>query len=330
MSVTIRILSGARKGAEIRLESDVFRIGDTPGCEVYFDPRLDSAVRGCSASVQLGADGWYLRPGEPGRMLVNQAPVAAESRIRSGDVLRMSEAGPDFLFTITSRRAEAFPAVCHRLPSMPLRDLGHLETGSESAGVETSPASRAEAERADRAGLSPITANGSSPSVHSVGKRKWLIWACLGLAAAILAASAWLIGNQRGSTDRSSDAPEPVVESTDISGRMIDDVRETSSPRKIEPTSEPVVHTDAWARVEAELRESLLLVQVQADGPSGSHSWPFATGSVIDPYTVLTSGRGVLQLAEWHRQGFRIGATCPSTGLREAVKDFRVRQTDQD
>lgn len=321
MSIAIRILSGARKGEEIQLETDVFRVGDTPGCEVYFDPRLDSAARGRSATVRLGEDGWTIRPSEPGRLMLNHALVTAESRIRSGDVLRMSEAGPDFLFTITGRRAEISAAGASTRSSAPL-DAQQAMPVRESPPKETSP---------------------SAAAPNAVRHNwKWAMWTAAGLAAALFAVSAWRMGVQRSATGTNIGPPKAPIKVEAISERTIEEdmppalepIQNTTGKAGEQPTLDavaadadlPAVEGDPWARVQAELRESLLLVQVEADGPSGSYSWPFATCSAIDPHTMLTSAREVLQLAQWQRQGYRIWATCPSTGLKVPVKDFRVHR----
>ena len=110
MSLVVRFLSGARRGAEIQLEGAELRVGEDPSCDVFLDPRQDPAVCGRRATIQLKDDGWYARSTGEYPVLLNQATLVDERRIRSGDVLRMSETGPDLLISI-ERHVPKRPAV---------------------------------------------------------------------------------------------------------------------------------------------------------------------------------------------------------------------------
>jgi hypothetical protein len=101
MAVEILILSGARQGERVVLEATNFRVGPNSDCAVCFDPLLDTGSANRSASFCLMEDGWYIVHAY-GAILINQRAVAGPTRIRSGDVVRMSERGPDFSFNIVS------------------------------------------------------------------------------------------------------------------------------------------------------------------------------------------------------------------------------------
>lgn len=117
MSVEIFILSGARAGEQIILDATEFRVGGEPNCEVVFDPRQDLPAKGRSAAFRLMDDGWYVSRTGIGELLVNQEVVTGRARIRSGDVLRMSNEGPDLVFSLVSH-ATAVAAVPGRTPDM--------------------------------------------------------------------------------------------------------------------------------------------------------------------------------------------------------------------
>ncbi len=104
MAVEIRILSGARQDERIVFDKTNFRAGSSPECEVFFDPQADTGTINRSASFQLLENGWYISH-SMGVILVNQRTVSGPTRIRSGDVVRMSETGPDFSFSIVSNTA---------------------------------------------------------------------------------------------------------------------------------------------------------------------------------------------------------------------------------
>jgi hypothetical protein len=104
MAVEIQILSGARQGERLVLEGRELRVGSDRNCEVFFDAARDPAVQGRSAVLHLRDDGWYLHS-TGGQVWVNQQPVARSTRLRSGDIVRMSESGPDFSFGIPAAAA---------------------------------------------------------------------------------------------------------------------------------------------------------------------------------------------------------------------------------
>ncbi len=101
MAVEIYILSGVRQGERVVLDATNFRVGTNPGCEVFFDPQVDTSTANRSAAFRLMEDGWYIVHAE-GAILINQRAVAGPTRIRSGDVVRMSERGPDFSISIVT------------------------------------------------------------------------------------------------------------------------------------------------------------------------------------------------------------------------------------
>ena len=192
MPTAIRIVSGSRRGEEICLDAQEFCVGDTPQCEVYFDPRRDTAAKGRSARFRLQGDGWYMRPDSPDRLVLNHAPVEGETRIRSGDVVRMSESGPDFVFSVTSRPLEV-PKEKSRSEADPRQSTADWDRPVERQPSHASP----------------------SPPRPPLAGRMTLAWrlavAC-GLAVAVAAvAMFWLINrDDRAAVTGSRDA-DPAV-----------------------------------------------------------------------------------------------------------------------
>ena len=109
MAIEIFILSGSRRGQRLTLDSQQFRVGSDPECEVRFDPQLDPAACDRAAIFRLRGDGWYIQRIGSGEILLNHDPVRKPARLRSGNVVRMSESGPDFSFTIVARTGAAVP-----------------------------------------------------------------------------------------------------------------------------------------------------------------------------------------------------------------------------
>ena len=73
----------------------LFRCGPGSGCP------------GRAAGFQGKDEGWFVRNVGTGQIWLNAEPVAAQRQIRSGDIVRMSDDGPDLEFTIVSRSAQA-------------------------------------------------------------------------------------------------------------------------------------------------------------------------------------------------------------------------------
>ncbi|MBN1910834.1 MAG: hypothetical protein JW818_13900 [Pirellulales bacterium] len=134
MRVDIQILSGARQGEHVVLDVDRFRVGDQRDCEVRFDPARDAAARGHAATIQRDDDGWRIRNTGTGDVLVNHEPVFGNTRLRSGDVVRMSENGPDFSFTIGASETDAAspqPNTARFRPLPSPLELNELTTGAD-------------------------------------------------------------------------------------------------------------------------------------------------------------------------------------------------------
>lgn len=100
MCVEIRILSGTRLGEHLRLETADFDAGADTGCTVYFDPALNPAAAGTRVRFRRQLDGWFLERIAGQEVLVNHDVCPKRSKVRSGDVVRMSINGPDFQFVV--------------------------------------------------------------------------------------------------------------------------------------------------------------------------------------------------------------------------------------
>lgn len=137
MSVELHILSGARLGERLQVDAEEFQIGVGPGCAVAFDPLRDPQAAGCRVLLRREGDGWYVRNlGRPGAW-VNQQPLAGSLPLRSGDVLRLSEDGPDLRFSV-------------------LTDIAGAGTGQQTGpGV------------APRMGMAEMSAAGGGPPRHA-------------------------------------------------------------------------------------------------------------------------------------------------------------------
>jgi len=173
MAVEILILSGARQGERLVLSATEFRAGAEPDCAVYFDPRVDAGAAGRSVCFRLLEDGWYATAA--GSVLINQQVIAGPTRIRSGDIVRMSERGPDFSFSIVARAAA--PAITPvkapwetRYPPAAASPLSAVPAGSgppQGAPSGPGPAALSPGAPAPLAPVAPLLASqAASGSAH--------------------------------------------------------------------------------------------------------------------------------------------------------------------
>jgi len=106
MPVEIAILSGAQQGGRWATDASRIVVGDAAACDICFDGDLDPGARGKRGVLVFHDDGWRFENHGAGSWLVNQTAIMAgrDCRLRSGDVVRVSEDGPDLRFTIFTAR----------------------------------------------------------------------------------------------------------------------------------------------------------------------------------------------------------------------------------
>jgi hypothetical protein len=102
MRVDIRVLSGSRRSECLELDADEFRVGGEPSCDVYFDPEKDPSARGVCLQIRRDDAGWRIWSSGGAGSLVNQRVLVSDLPLRSGDVVRLSPAGPDFRFSVSA------------------------------------------------------------------------------------------------------------------------------------------------------------------------------------------------------------------------------------
>jgi len=318
MAVEILILSGAKQGEQFVLDAREFTVGSNRECEVSFDPERDRAARGRSAHFCQQQDGWYLHC-TGGEVLVNHQPVTGWTRVRSGDVVRMSESGPDFSFGIVeySDGRAARPTVESGVPPAAVQSAGEAIEGGRSDAPPTAVASEP---RFIPEATVPASAN-----------RPWALWAVSGLVLVVLVV---LITRPTvivipppgqsvpaGTTNPSGPSPvgqeKPETSQVNIAEKEIS-LEKTGKER--EAAREKAPGADTGAPLRAQLKEAVLLLQVERAG----RAWPHATCVAISSDTLLTSAREALQLAEFREKGFKIWVTRQATGFKEEVQDIRV------
>jgi hypothetical protein len=108
MAIELLVLSGTRLGERITFDQDAILIGSDRFCDLRFKLRHYPGARNQEVRL-LGEDsGWRLHNDGEGLWLVNQTPVPSGGAcpLRSGDIIRASEFGPDLRFMITAETGE--------------------------------------------------------------------------------------------------------------------------------------------------------------------------------------------------------------------------------
>ncbi|MBC8353074.1 MAG: putative Ig domain-containing protein [Planctomycetes bacterium] len=103
MPVEITILSGQQQGRRIEVAGSAFEVGDLPTDAVCFDSVADPEMKGRRASLRVEDGAWRIRSTGDSPIIVNHDLVERGLDLRSGDIVRMSESGPDFAFTLINQ-----------------------------------------------------------------------------------------------------------------------------------------------------------------------------------------------------------------------------------
>jgi len=98
MEVEIHVLSGPGQGSKKIIECETLLIGDRDDCDIQFDPARIPAAAGQCVEIRLTDTGWKLANRGDGEIRVNQDIVEGLYQIKPGDVIRLSENGPDYSF----------------------------------------------------------------------------------------------------------------------------------------------------------------------------------------------------------------------------------------
>ena len=98
MNVEIRTLTGPDQGSRRVLETSHLWIGETYDCDIQFDASQVPEASGRCVEIQQTKNGWILTNIGSGEIRVNQDLVNDSRQIKPGDVIRLSENGPDFSF----------------------------------------------------------------------------------------------------------------------------------------------------------------------------------------------------------------------------------------
>jgi hypothetical protein len=343
--IEIRILSGARQGERIELDCKELRVGADPACDVRFDPQTDPSVKDRAAEIRLAEDGWHLRSLASGEILLNHQPVTGSLRIRSGDVVRMSERGPDFVFGILAHPSGVAASLPHAAATLP-------------ATVESAP---------QPIPVSQPVAAAAAGGSHSLA----IILVCAVVGVAVLAVVGagllvlgWLMFDSSTYDSKWHEPPVIAVEPPEVPDESTAEKPEKAekakgtqgsnvAPHQSEPgrvgpegpgrhaparigdpgiaspkgnhePEKPEAAKNGWPAVLQQVRGAVLVLEVEE--PKGRAAWPLATCCAIRDDTLLTSGSVVSDLAGFQKKGWKLWAHGQTAGAKREVRRVRVHK----
>ena len=194
MRAELIFVSGAQLGNRVSIDSDECLIGGQPDCDVFFSPERYPHVHDTRVLLRHQAKGWQVSTLEGGQALVNQTYLTSPVSLRSGDVIRISEWGPDMRFEVSSDPMLPVPSGDH-LPQEGAKVRSAMSPPRERSVPPSAPAderhvrgieSRSESEPSARnsAARGRQRARAVLEKLWSPKRRKW---SALAAAAAVVA-----------------------------------------------------------------------------------------------------------------------------------------------
>jgi hypothetical protein len=97
MAVELLILSGARQRETLRFSKSWLIVGDDDESDVCLSSKTHPQAKGQLARLEMDENGWWIHNLGAAPWFINRRilPVEGSAMLRSGDVLRLSDAGPD-------------------------------------------------------------------------------------------------------------------------------------------------------------------------------------------------------------------------------------------
>lgn len=342
MPVEILILSGNRQGQRLLINAEEFRAGADRDCELFFDPASDVGAKDCLVQFRLQDDGWWVVHSLGSDVRINQQRVAGPMRIRSGDVVRMSNRGPDFSLSLVTHATAASSPAAGQPFTAAARPASHVQvpdaagTGTHNAPGVLSIGATAPSGPPSGAGYTPSSGEPAtthlpsgprtSPAALSrlaIGLSGAIALCVIVVLVAVLMRPPVVVIEQRpAEPPKTADAgpSPPVVEPGTVAVPSTKDPKAETAEKKPPPPPPPPkedkIDTEA-------IQKTVYLIQVQ----KGPAFYPFATCCAVGDNTVLTTAREATQLARWRenpKERFRFWVTNKAQRVNREVLDIRV------
>lgn len=142
MAVKLTVLSGSMQGHALETNRNIINVGAEPSSELPFDVGCDPEIEGQQVRFELLDDRWRLFNSSAHPIFVNQDLVRDATGLRSGDLIRLSQDGPDVLFELNQNTAVLSD-------SSPVGSQSHRPDPQN----ETSPFNKTSAEESNTRGI---------------------------------------------------------------------------------------------------------------------------------------------------------------------------------
>ena len=340
MGVEILILSGARQGDRLVLDADEFRAGGVEACDVFFDPAADAAAMGRIALFRRSDEGWSIQNAGKGELLLNQENVSGRTRIRSGDIVRLSDRGPDFSFAILAARPAAWsdspaeesapPPSGHEAPSA----LHVDDVLASGVTAESNLAPVVLPKRSRRRNLVIAAVAGVCVLALLVFRVVINLGPVADDSASVAVANNPVVRNNAAiepdqPTDHKVEAsdvapPKPTPDQQQTTNTTQNSTQNTTPPdAPSTPPGNPAAPTpaDPWTQIARQYEKTVWLLEV--GDPAGKFVYPFATASAVGKYTLLTSAAVAGELQKFEARGWKVRAR--NAALKKMVFIDEVR-----
>jgi hypothetical protein len=319
MAAEIVILSGSRQGERLVLESEQFRAGDEPACEIYFNPALDPGARGRVVLFRHREDGWNVLPlGSPG-LLLDYDPLGDATTIRSGQVVRMSADGPDFSFRVV-KTAEA-PQTPATPPMPPVKP---------SPVVPSAPVDLLQVLSAAASGPAILRAPPEPPPTP-LGRRPLFL---AGIAAGVMALAfvltlGWWAFQPAGEEETAHGVEPPLAqaETARAGNTSVPDITPPQPPQVESPAPPPSKPAGPAADPLGTAKQALYLLQIEQRMPDNSTVvYPYATCCAVSRRELLTTANVGCELLRSRARKYKIYATRPEEPAKLTVTEIRIHR----
>ena len=162
MAVKLTVLSGSMQGHVLETNKNIIRVGADNASELAFDVLSDPEIEGQQVRFDLLDDRWRLFNASTQPLFVNQDLVRDATGVRSGDLIRLSQDGPDVLFELIQSTSSS-------------SESRSLESLSEQSGRdnESSVPEPAASENQQEEASSPLPAQGAAALSADLEHQRW-------------------------------------------------------------------------------------------------------------------------------------------------------------
>lgn len=102
MAIRLTVLSGSLQSHVFESEKDSFTIGESVECDLTFDMMTDPEIQGQQIRIARCDGRWHIHNKSVQPVFLNQSLIRDSTGLRSGDLIRLSQDGPDVLFEIAA------------------------------------------------------------------------------------------------------------------------------------------------------------------------------------------------------------------------------------